>query len=68
MRIDWSGLMQMGLGHLALHPGEFWSLTPIELRIMLGVDKASSPITRHRLEELSQAFPDVKKDADHGGY
>ena len=68
MRIDWPGLMQVGLGRLALRPAEFWSLTPIELRIMLGVDQGSSPITRQRLEELSQAFPDVKKDADHGGY
>lgn len=66
MRIDWAGLIHVGLGRLALRPAEFWRLTPIELRIMLGVDQGSPPITRQRLEELSNAFPDIKKDAEHG--
>ena len=57
-RIDWSGLMRVGLRGLRLTPAEFWRLTPIELRIMLGAEQAAGAVTRARLEELAAAFPD----------
>jgi uncharacterized phage protein (TIGR02216 family) len=56
--LDWAGLMRAGLGELRLPPEVFWRLTPIELRIMLGVDAVQPPLTRARLEELAAAFPD----------
>lgn len=61
--LDWPALMQAGLFGLRLRPAEFWSLTPIELSIMLGAEAKSKPLTRHRLEELAAAFPDVKKES-----
>ena len=36
--IDWPGLIRAGLVDLRLSPEAFWRLTPVELRIMLGVD------------------------------
>jgi uncharacterized phage protein (TIGR02216 family) len=64
-RIDWPGLIEAGLRGLGLTPDAFWRLTPVELRIMLGV--AGSPVfNRARLEELAAAFPD-KGDQDGAG-
>ena len=64
--IDWAGLMRAGLGTLGLTPDVFWRLTPVELRIMLGVDAAASPLTRARLDELARAFPDGTKETGDG--
>lgn len=64
--IDWPGLMRAGLQGLGLAPEAFWRLTPMELRIMLGVDSATPPLTRARLDELSRAFPDVEKGPKNG--
>jgi uncharacterized phage protein (TIGR02216 family) len=61
--IDWAGLLKVGLHGLGLAPDAFWRLTPVELRIMLGADAATSPLTRARLEDLSRAFPDAKRGA-----
>lgn len=60
---DWPGLMRLGLRGLGLQPGEFWALTPAELRIMLGRESGSPPLGRARLEELAQAFPDNRREA-----
>lgn len=62
--IDWAGLMRAGLLHLRLEPAVFWGLTPLELRIMLGAERAAPPLDRARLEELSRAFPDVRGTDD----
>lgn len=62
--IDWPALMRAGLLGLGLTPEVFWRLTPAELRIMLGVDGASPPLTRARLDELARAFPDRKGAGD----
>lgn len=59
--IDWAGLMRAGLQGLRLPPEVFWRLSPIELRIMLGAENTSAPVTRERLAELAAAFPDVAK-------
>ncbi|MDB6178033.1 phage tail assembly chaperone [Paracoccus sp. Z330] len=56
--IDWAGLMRAGLRGLRLHPDQFWSLTPAELALMLGVEEGMSGMTRSRLAALSQKFPD----------
>ena len=60
--IDWVGLMRTGLNVLRLQPAEFWRLTPLELRVMLGADDAAAPLTRDRLNALVRAYPDKKKD------
>ena len=60
--IDWAGLIRVGLHGLRLEPAVFWRLTPNELRIMLGADPASAPLTRARLEDLTSAFHDISKD------
>ncbi|WBU61812.1 rcc01693 family protein [Paracoccus albus] len=56
--LDWPGLMRAGMQGLGLRPDEFWSLTPTELALMLGVNPAAAPMTRSRLETLARAFPD----------
>lgn len=62
--MDWAGLMRAGLFTLRLRPDQFWRLTPLELRMMLGAESAAAPLTRARLEELARAFPDKKGQAD----
>ena len=59
--IDWPGLMRAGMHGLGLTPDEFWRLTPVELKIMLGADRTSPVLTRARLEELAAAFPDAER-------
>lgn len=60
--MDWPGLMRAGLFELRLTPEVFWRLTPIELRIMLGADRAAPVLTRARLDELAAQFPDGESD------
>lgn len=64
--IDWPGLMRAGLGQLRLTPDQFWRLTPVELRMLLGIEAAQPPLTRARLEELAAAFPDLEKGRADG--
>jgi uncharacterized phage protein (TIGR02216 family) len=66
--IDWPGLMRVGLHGLGLEPAAFWRLTPVELRIMLGADRAAPPMTRARLDELAAAFPDISKEQGDGSW
>jgi uncharacterized phage protein (TIGR02216 family) len=71
-RIDWAGLMRVGLGPqaaggLGLRPQEFWRLSPVELRIMLGMAGEAAPVGRNRLEALMAAFPDGRKGGGNGG-
>lgn len=61
--IDWAGLMRVGLTGLRLPPEAFWRLTPVELRMLLGVD-AVAPLTRARLDELARAFPVARRTGD----
>ena len=59
--LDWPGLMRAGMQGLGLRPEEFWALTPVELRLMLGRDGSGSvPLARARLDELLRAYPDQK--------
>ena len=63
-RLDWPGLIRAGLtrvemGGLGLQPDQFWRLTPIELRLMLG--EGPQLFNRARLEQLAAAYPDDVK-------
>ena len=64
--IDWAGLMRAGLLGLGLAPDAFWRLTPVELRVMLGLEAGAAPLTRARLDELARAFPDRIKEGGNG--
>ncbi|MBU2869025.1 rcc01693 family protein [Pacificibacter marinus] len=63
---DWPALMRAGINGLRLRPVEFWALTPAELLLMLGAGSGSAPLSRARLDELTQAYPDkAPDDAPH---
>ena len=64
--LDWPGLMRAGIGQLGLLPREFWALTPVELRVMLGLEAVAPALTRARLEELAARFPDRMKGREDG--
>lgn len=64
--LDWPALMRAGLHDLRLHPRDFWSLTPAELALMMGVGPHTSPLGRNRLDALIAAFPDSIKGQDDG--
>jgi uncharacterized phage protein (TIGR02216 family) len=64
--MDWPGLLRVGLCDLRLTPDVFWRLTPIELKIMLGAEAASPPLTRARLDAMAARFPDMAKGANDG--
>ena len=55
---DWPALLRAGLLTLRLHPAEFWSLTPAELALMLGLGAGPPAMTRSRLDALLERFPD----------
>ncbi len=56
---DWPALKRAGLGTLRLKPGEFWSLTPAELALMLGLGPRPAAMGRDRFLALSAQFPDT---------
>lgn len=69
VRIDWPQLMRAGMRGGGLKPDEFWALTPAELIVMFGPEKAAAPLTRSGLAALIAAFPDEDtKGQDHGGF
>ncbi|MDZ7710972.1 MAG: rcc01693 family protein [Roseovarius sp.] len=61
-RFDWPALMRAGVQGLGLRPGEFWALTPVELRLMLGEGRGVRPMARDGLEALLAAYPDDKQE------
>lgn len=65
-RFDWPALMRAGMQGLALRPVEFWALTPVELRLMLGERSGPAPLTRAGLEALSRAYPDDQGEISDG--
>ena len=62
-RIDWAGLMRLGLGTLRLPPDQFWSMTPHELSLALegaGLKPVGGlGMDRGTLERLMVAHPDA---------
>ncbi|SPF80829.1 rcc01693 family protein [Pseudoprimorskyibacter insulae] len=67
MGFDWPMLMRLGLHGLGLTPEVFWSLTPAELRVMLGQQGGDAGMNRDRLADLMRAYPDTKKGSPDGG-
>ncbi len=61
-RLDWSGLLRLGLGALRLPPDQFWSMTPLELCHALegaGLRSvAGLALNRSALDRLMAAHPD----------
>ncbi len=61
-RIDWPGLMRLGLGKLRLAPESFWQMTPTELlRALEGAGVlpiGGHGLRRAGLERLMSAYPD----------
>ncbi len=58
--LDWPGLMRAGMQGLGLRPDQFWSLTPAELALMLGIEPGKGgAMTRSRLAELVARYPDA---------
>ena len=58
---DWPALMRAGLQGLRLKPDEFWRLTPLELRLMLGKAGEGSSLSRAGLDALLASYPDNKQ-------
>lgn len=65
-RFDWPALMRAGMQGLGLKPAEFWALTPMELRLMLGERQGVAPMARAGLEALVRAFPDSQGEMSNG--
>lgn len=62
---NWPALMRAGLHGLGLAPDVFWSLTPVELQLMLGSDASKAPMLSDGLAALMAAYPDKTKDHDN---
>ena len=65
-KIDWQGLMGLGIGVLRLGPRDFWALTPRELTAALkalGLGRPA-PTDRATLDSLMRQFPDGEKHGD----
>jgi uncharacterized phage protein (TIGR02216 family) len=58
-RLDWAGLLRIGLVELRLAPDTFWSLTPAELMLIAGLGPRPETMTRAGLDALIARFPDV---------
>lgn len=65
--LDWPALMRGGLYGLRLRPVDFWSLTPAELWMMLGVANAQAPMSRSGLAALIKQHPDQKEGTSDDG-
>ena len=65
-RFDWPALMRAGMQGLGLRPPEFWELTPVELRLMLGDREGVRPMARDGLDALLRAFPDQNGEMSDG--
>ncbi len=65
-RFDWPALMRAGMQGLGLKPAEFWALTPMELRLMLGECEGVRPMARDGLEALLRAFSDEQGEMSDG--
>ena len=57
-KVAWPELVRFGLGELKLAPEVFWNLTPAELMILAGRDRARQPLNKSGLDALMQSFPD----------
>ncbi|MFO1208812.1 MAG: rcc01693 family protein [Amaricoccus sp.] len=60
-RVDWPGLMRLGLVRLGLLPEVFWALTPAELMLLAGLGDGRAAMTRDGLDALAARFPDAPR-------
>lgn len=68
MSLDWRGLVAVGIGDLRIPPAVFWQLTPAELTLMMGVSTGiQQRMTRARLRQLSDTWPDMKSPTEATG-
>ncbi len=58
---DWPALMRAGILGLRLTPEQFWRLTPVELRLMLGQGAGMPAMNRKGLDALLAAYPDKEQ-------
>lgn len=58
---DWPALLRASLQALQLQPAEFWSLTPAELSLLLGLEERIIPLRRHEFQALSERHPDTPR-------
>jgi uncharacterized phage protein (TIGR02216 family) len=56
---DWPALLRVGAAG-GLKPAEFWTLTPAELVLVLGLEAVEKPLNRARLAELERMYSDMK--------
>lgn len=57
-RLEWRGLMRLGLGRLGLTPETFWAMSPAELMAAAEGRGLLTVAERPALEALMAAFPD----------
>ena len=59
-RVDWPGLMRLGLGEMRLAPEVFWTMTPRELEAAAAPwrRRIARPMGRDALDDLRARFPD----------
>ncbi len=67
-RFDWPGLMRAGMRGLGLRPAEFWALTPAELRLMLGEERAAGDGRGAAFEELAGGLAGSEGGEGDGGF
>lgn len=58
---NWPVLLRIALTHLHLKPYEFWALTPVEFRLMLGHDLELMPLTHHDISAMEALFSDFEQ-------
>ena len=66
-KVDWTGLMRLGLGALRLSPEVFWQMTPVELQRALEgagiLPLEGQMLLRKDLDRLMQDHPDAPRNA-----
>lgn len=57
-KVDWTGLMRLGIGRLRLTPETFWAMSPREFAAALEGAGVAAPVGRAQLGQLMARFPD----------
>lgn len=65
--LDWPALMRAGQEQLGLVPAQFWSLTPSELWMRLGLERGAAALDRAGLQDLLNRYPDNRKGSPTDG-
>lgn len=62
--LDWAAMLRAGFRAGGLRPHEVWGLTPAELLLLVGPEKAAAPLGRKGLDALIRHFPDLDGELD----